>query len=87
VNGLIRVEASNGRLIITGHIYWASILMVLFGAVLSITSTQVFIFIGFGFIAGLSIFFQWLMTRAIINAMQETLKNEGLILDDPFATN
>jgi len=87
VNGMIRVEPSNGRLTITGHLYWAFIIMILFGALTSIVVAQPFVFIGFLFIAGLSIFFQWLITKAVINSIHETLKKEGLIVDDPFASN
>ena len=84
---MIRVEPSNGRLTITGHLYWAFIIIILFGALTSIIDVQPFVFIGFLFIAGLSIFIQWLITKAVINSIHETLKNEGLILDDPFASN
>lgn len=85
VNGIVRVEPSNGRLTITGNLSWSFLMLILFGALSSIIFAQPWTFAGFLFIAGIGAFFQWRMTLAIEKIIHDTLKNEGLILDDPFA--
>ncbi|MCA9931581.1 MAG: hypothetical protein KC419_24020 [Anaerolineales bacterium] len=84
VNGIIRVESSNGRITITGHIYWAFLIMLVFGIYVSFAIGNGLPFFGFLFIGGLGLFFQWLMTNSIINIMYDTMQKEGLLLDDPF---
>jgi len=87
VIGMIRVEPSNGRLTITGYLSWAFVVLILFGAIVSISWTQPWAFLGFLFIAGIGIFLQRLMSIAVEKIMYQTLKNERLILDDPYQLN
>ncbi len=86
-SGIIRIEPSNGRITIKGHLPWIYPLLILVGATASIVFTQTYIFFGNLLVTILSIFIQWRITLGIEKIMHDTLKNEGLILDDPFKAN
>lgn len=81
-SGIIRIEPSNGRITIIGHLSWVYLLLILFGAANSIIFAQLSIFLGYLFIGGLGIFFQWRITLAVEKIIHDTLQNEGLILND-----
>lgn len=84
--GIICLESNNGRIRVAGKLPMMYPLLIMMGIILAIIGTHLYIFSGYILFGSVSIFIQWRNIIAFQKFIFDTLKNEGLILDDTFAT-